>query len=64
VIREAGELSLVPLMEPGATIPEEQKTNLKEIVLMMDYEQCSSCGIIYHLAAYWKARKQGLLQAK
>lgn len=64
VIREAGELALVPFMEPGATIPEEQKTNLEEIVLMMDYEQCSSCGVIYHLAAYWKARKRGLFQAK
>lgn len=62
-IREAGELSLVHLMEPGAMIPEEQKANLKEIILLMDYDQCSSCGIVYHLAAYWKARKRGVLQS-
>jgi len=63
VIREAGELSLVPLMEGTVMESDQQQTNLEAIILKMDYEQCSSCGIIYHLAAYWKARKQGLFQA-
>jgi len=60
VIREAGELSLVPLMVDGAVISETEKSNLQAIILKMDYEQCSSCGLIYHLAAYWKAKKQGI----
>lgn len=59
-IREAGELSLVPLMVTDLSITDAQKQDLEKIILRMDYEQTSSCGIIYHLAAYWKARKRGL----
>ena len=58
VIREAGELGLVPLMMKNATISASQKQRLDDIILQMDYEHCSSCGLIYHLAAYWKMRKQ------
>ena len=35
----------------------EQKQRLREVILQTDYLHNSSCGIIYHLAAYWKARR-------
>ena len=56
VIREAGEAALVPLMVDQPEISEVQKKRLQEFILSTDYLHNSSCGIIYHLGAYWKAR--------
>ena len=59
--REAGESALIPLMVENATISPEEKQRLRKVILETDYLQNSSCGIIYHLAAYWKARRDNLL---
>jgi hypothetical protein len=59
--REAGESALVLLMVDPASLSEEQKTSMAELIRRFDYEHNSSCGIIYHLAAYWKARRHHLL---
>lgn len=59
--REAGESALIPLMVNPPSITAEQKQRLREVILQTDYLHNSSCGIIYHLAAYWKARRYRML---
>ena len=61
LIREAGESALTPLMLDSPAISAEQKQKLQEVLLQTDYLHNSSCGIIYHLAAYWKARRYNML---
>ncbi|WP_221306280.1 hypothetical protein [Prosthecobacter vanneervenii] len=61
ITREAGESGLILLMvEPGA-LSEAQQTALAGLIREFDYAHNSSCGVIYHLAAYWKARRNHLL---
>lgn len=61
ITREAGESGLILLMvEPGA-LSEAQQTALAGLIRGFDYAHNSSCGVIYHLAAYWKARRNHLL---
>jgi hypothetical protein len=55
--REAGESALILLMvrpEGGAGTPPFPLESLAE---RFDYAHNSSCGLVYHLAAYWKARR-------
>lgn len=59
--REAGESALIPLMVDHPSITEAHKQGLRDAILQTDYLHNSSCGIIYHLAAYWKARRHHLL---
>jgi hypothetical protein len=59
--REAGESALVCLMIDPASLSDAQQTSLAELIGHFDYAHNSSCGIIYHLAAYWKARRNQLL---
>lgn len=55
--REAGESALILFMvDPGA-VTDAQSTALRDFMSRFDYLHNSSCGIIYHLAAYWKARR-------
>ncbi|QIF06177.1 hypothetical protein G5S37_26755 [Roseimicrobium sp. ORNL1] len=61
ITREAGEASLLPLMADPPTMSAPQKQQLQDVILHTDYLHNSSCGIIYHLAAYWKARRAGAL---
>jgi hypothetical protein len=61
LIREAGESALIPLMVDAPSLTAEEKEPLREVLLQTDYGHTSSCGIIYHLAAYWKARRYGML---
>lgn len=61
LIRESGESALIPLMMDSPAISAQQKQELQEVILQTDYQHNSSCGIIYHLAAYWKARSYSLL---
>lgn len=61
LIREAGESALIPLMVDTPSITDEQKQQLRDVILQSDYQHNSSCGIIYHLAAYWKARRHNML---
>lgn len=60
--REAGEAATVTLMVDQPKIGEEQTARIAEFVMETDYRNNSSCGIIYHLGAYWKARRHGVLQ--
>jgi hypothetical protein len=59
--REAGESSLVLLMIDPDSISAAQQSALTELIRHFDYMHNSSCGVIYHLAAYWKARRNHLL---
>ncbi len=59
--REAGESALILLMVDPDSLSEAQRTSLKEMIRRFDYAHNSSCGIIYHLAAYWKARRDQVL---
>lgn len=59
--REFGESALVLLMgEPAALSAEEQHWLVTELG-RFDYRHNASCGILYHLAAWWKARCHGVL---
>ena len=56
--REAGESALILLMvEPSATTP-SQRNEIAEMFRSFDYTHNASCGLIYHLAAYWKAKRE------
>lgn len=59
--REAGESALTLLMVDPASFSTAQQTALADLIRHFDYTHNSSCGIIYHLAAYWKARRLHLL---
>lgn len=61
ITREAGESALVLLMVDPASVSAAQQSSLAGLIRGFDYEHNSSCGIIYHLAAYWKARRNHLL---
>lgn len=60
--REAGESALILLMVEPPTLTAEQNASLKKLLSGFDYDHNASCGIIYHLAAYWKARRHRLLE--
>ncbi len=59
--REAGESALLLLMIDNTTVTTEQHALLKKLFGSFDYTQNASCGIVYHLAAYWKARRHHLI---
>jgi len=59
--REVGESALVVLMIDPGTTSSEFRDALTETVCSFDYQQNASCGIMYHLAAYWKARRYEVL---
>ncbi len=61
ITREAGESALVFLMIDPASVSAAQQKSLAELIRGFDYDHNSSCGVIYHLAAYWKARRNHLL---
>jgi hypothetical protein len=59
--REEGESALISLMVNHPSLSAQQVQQLKDVIQQTDYSHNSSCGIIYHLAAYWKARRYHLL---
>jgi len=59
--REAGESALILLMVDDPTLTPEQQSSLKQLVSRFEYTHNASCGIVYHLAAYWKAERHKLL---
>jgi hypothetical protein len=59
--RERGEAALILLMCESPSMTDEQKQRMREMIQQTDYEQNSGCGILFHLAAYWKARRFNLL---
>jgi hypothetical protein len=62
--REAGESALILLMGDVASVADAPSARMQKMMLGFDYQNNSSCGIIYHLAAYWKARRLGVLRAE
>jgi len=62
--REAGESALILLMVDPGSVSETQRAALRDLLGHFDYLHNSSCGIIYHLAAYWKARRHDVLARK
>lgn len=61
ITREVGESAVVGLMVEPPQISAEQKQLLQDFLLAFDYPHNSSCGILYHIGAYWKARRAGRL---
>jgi len=61
ITREAGESALTCLMIDPDSFSDSQRTALRDLIQRFDYAHNSSCGIIYHLAAYWKARYQQVI---
>lgn len=59
--REAGESALILLMVDSPTLTTEQQTSLQNLIRTFDYTHNASCGLVYHLAAYWKARRHHLI---
>ena len=59
--REAGESALILLMLDDARLTAEQQVSLKNLIRGFDYTHNASCGIVYHLAAHWKARRHHLI---
>lgn len=62
--REAGESALILLTVDPGSVSETQRAALRDLLGHFDYLHYSSCGIIYHLAAYWKARRHDVLARK
>lgn len=61
ITREMGESTVVCLMPEPASMTKEQAQLLEDFILAFDYSHNSSCGILYHIGSYWKARRAGVL---
>jgi len=59
--REAGESALILLMVDSPKLTAEQQTALQNLLGSFDYTHNASCGLVYHLAAYWKERRHHLI---
>lgn len=55
--REFGESGLLVLMAGPEPLPAASRTLLEKTMSGFDYGHNSSCGLVYHLATYWKARR-------
>lgn len=64
ITREAGESAVILFMIDPRTVNQEQMVLLKRMIGEFDYLHNSSCGLVYHLAAYWKARRFEMLSAQ
>ena len=61
-VRETGEAALAQLVDQGAAFPAEQQRLLTRAITRLDFDRVSSCGVFYLQAAYWKARRCGLMK--
>ena len=61
ITREAGESALILLMVDEPKLSSEEQASLQKLIGNFDYTHNASCGLVYHLAAYWKARRHKLL---
>jgi hypothetical protein len=59
--REAGESALILLMVDSPALTAEQQSTLQKMFGSFDYTHNASCGLVYHLATYWKARRHHLI---
>jgi len=58
IVREAGESALVVFMANDPVLANDEKSILHDVMSAMDYSHLSGCGIIFHVAAYWKASER------
>lgn len=49
-------------MIDSPALAKEQQTLLTNMIGSFDYTRNASCGLVYHLAAYWKARRYLLIE--
>jgi hypothetical protein len=61
-VREPAEAVLSQLMVPGRTLPNEQREYLSRSLMQTDYNASFMYGLFYHVAAYWRAIKRGVLR--
>ncbi len=59
--REAGEAAVILFMVDPDSVTKLELNSLCDLIGEFDYEHNSSCGLIYHLAAYWKARRHDVI---
>jgi hypothetical protein len=59
--RKSVEAGLTQLVDQGAAYPADQQALLTRAITRLDYDRVSSNGIFYLQAAYWKARRCGLI---
>lgn len=57
LIREVGESTLAVFMAGDVSMREKALAIQREYLSLFDYDHLSSCGIIYHVAAYWESLK-------
>ena len=57
LIREVGESALGIFMSGDKSIYQEGDKIMETLFSSIDYDQVSSCGIIFHIAAYWESQK-------
>jgi hypothetical protein len=56
-IRDVGERMIAVCMFDDSEQKLSRQKLMEEVISSINYREISSCGIIYHIAAYWKARK-------
>lgn len=61
ITREAGESALILLMVNEPKLSDDERASLQKLTGSFDYMHNASCGLVYHLAAYWKAHRHQLL---
>ncbi|QDT04376.1 hypothetical protein K227x_27670 [Rubripirellula lacrimiformis] len=59
--REAGETAVIQWMVEAPENQTESVELIRQLITQTDYQHCSSCGVVFHIAAYWKARRNNLL---
>ncbi len=64
ITREAGESATVVMMADPKPVDQAFVDSLERLIGRFDYDHNSSCGLVYHLAAYWKARRGGWPDSK
>lgn len=55
--REAGESALILLMVGSPALTSNQRSALQHLFGSFDHTHNASCGLVYHLAAYERARR-------
>ena len=60
--RYFGEMALTMLVRGAEDFDEKSARLLAKPIEKIDYDKMSSCAVIFHLAAYWNAKKSGIIE--
>lgn len=60
--RYFGEMALTMLVRGAEDFDEKSARLLATPIEKIDYDKMSSCAVIFHLAAYWNAKKSGIIE--